>query len=65
VGKNVSRGKTTTYYLDLAPWSADITKDHVSVPRSFYEAVQRGDTVCVRVHPGKFGLRWMQVSGCG
>lgn len=64
-GKEVSRGKTTTYYLDLAPWHPRIARNHVAVPRAYYDAVRRGDPVCVRLHPGRFGLRWMQVGGCG
>jgi hypothetical protein len=64
-GKDVSRGKTTTYYLHLAPWSKTIDEDRIAVSRAYYEAVDTGDAVCVRLHPGKFGLRWMQVGGCG
>lgn len=64
-GKDVSRGKSTTYYVHLARWSATIDKDRIAVPRAYYEAVGRGDTVCVRLHPGKFGLRWVQLGGCG
>ena len=64
-GKDVSRGKSTTYYVHLAPWSRDIQENRIAVSRAFYEAVQKGDTTCVRLHPGKFGLRWMQLGGCG
>ena len=63
-GKDVSRGKTTTYYVHLAPWSPTIDKDRISVSRAYYDTVGKGDVVCVRLHPGKFGLRWMQVGGC-
>lgn len=64
-GKDVSRGKSTTYYLHLARWSQTIDKDRIAVPRAYYQAVGRGDTVCVRLHPGKFGVRWVQLGGCG
>lgn len=64
-GKDVSHGKSTTYYLHLAPWNQTIDEDRVAVTRSYYEAISMGDIVCVRLHPGKFGLRWMQVGGCG
>lgn len=64
-GKDVSRGKSTTYYVHLAPWSKTIDEDRIAVPRAYFEAVDTGDIVCVRLHPGKFGLRWMQVGGCG
>ncbi|OOG62449.1 hypothetical protein B0E46_12440 [Rhodanobacter sp. B04] len=64
-GKDISHGKTTTYYLHLAPWSKTIDEDRISVPHAYYEAVDKADVVCVRLHPGKFGLRWMQVGPCG
>ncbi|WP_157971451.1 hypothetical protein [Dyella sp. C9] len=64
-GKDVSRGKSTTYYVHLARWSAAIDKNRIAVPRAYYEAVEPGDTVCVRLHPGRFGLRWVQLGGCG
>ncbi len=63
-GKHVSHGKTTTYHLYLAPWSDTIDEDSVTVPRAYFEAVNKGDAVCVRLHPGKFGLRWMQLGSC-
>lgn len=65
LGKDVSHGKTTTYSLDLGSWRKDIDKNHVDVSRAFYESVQRGDKVCVYLHPGRFDLRWMQVGDCG
>jgi membrane protein YdbS with pleckstrin-like domain len=64
-GKDIHHGKSTTYYLELAPWSQTIDKDRIAVSRSYFDVVDRGDPVCVRLHPGKFGLRWMQVGGCG
>jgi hypothetical protein len=64
-GKDVSRGKSTTYYVHLARWNPGIDEQRIAVPRAYYEAVEQGDTVCVRLHPGRFGLRWIQLGGCG
>ncbi|AIF46320.1 hypothetical protein [Dyella japonica] len=63
-GKDVSRGRSTTYYVHLAPWSTNIHEDRIAVTRAYYESAQKGDSVCIRLHPGKFNLRWMQLGGC-
>ncbi|HET6554077.1 MAG TPA: hypothetical protein VFG49_11125 [Dyella sp.] len=63
-GKHVSHGKSTTYEVYLAPWNDTIHEDSITVSRSYFDAVNKGDAVCVRLHPGKFGLRWMQLGSC-
>jgi len=63
-GKDVSRGKNTTYHVSLSTWNASVGENRVAVSRSYYDKVDKGDVVCVRLHPGKFGLRWMQVGDC-
>ncbi len=63
-GKHVSHGKSTTYEVYLAPWGESHEEDSVRVSRAYFDAVNRGDRVCVRLHPGKFGLRWMQLGSC-
>jgi hypothetical protein len=35
------------------------------VPRGLYEATRIDDGVCVRLHPGAFGMRWFEVAKCG
>lgn len=63
-GKEMNRGKSTTYYVDLAPWSKDIHQDRMAVSRDYYEATQKGDPACIQLHPGKFSLRWIQIGRC-
>jgi len=64
VDKNVSRGKGTSYYLNLAPWNRTIDENRFLVSRAYYETVHKGDAICVRLYPGKFGLRWTEVGRC-
>jgi hypothetical protein len=64
-GKHENHGKSTTYSVDLAPWNQDIGKNHFIVSSAYYTVVQQGDAACVRVHPGRFGLRWLRLGGCG
>ncbi|WP_130620839.1 PH domain-containing protein [Dyella amyloliquefaciens] len=63
-GKHVSHGRSTTYEVYLAPWGDTIDDDSVMVSRAYFDAVNQGDMVCVRLHPGRFGLRWMQLGSC-
>jgi hypothetical protein len=64
IGKYVQRGKSRTYYLELARWNPAIDKDEAKVSSSYYYSVAKGDAVCVYLHAGTFGLRWMQVASC-
>jgi len=61
LGKTVSRGKTTTYALRLAPWGPRTEADDAEVPRIVFENVREGDAVVVRMKPGALGLPWFRV----
>ena len=51
--------------LRLGPWGPRKEAQNVSVPRGLYEATRIDDGVCVRLHPGAFGMRWFEVAKCG
>ncbi|RAO76394.1 hypothetical protein CA260_00155 [Dyella jiangningensis] len=63
-GKHVSHGKSTTYEVYLAPWGDTRGEDSIRVSRAYFDAVRQGDPACVRLHPGRFGLRWTQLGSC-
>lgn len=63
-GKYVHRGKSRSYYLELSPWNPGIDENEIRVPGHYYYSVEKGDAICVRLHPGVFGLRWVGVGGC-
>lgn len=62
--KRVSHGKSTSYDLELGAWGGR-TNDEQTVPKTFYDAAQVGDRVCIEVHPGRLGIRWYAVAGRG
>jgi hypothetical protein len=64
LSKHVSRGRSTTYYLDLAPWGPFTFAPQVKVPSSTYRAVAEGDEVCIQLHPGALHLPWYRVTDC-
>jgi hypothetical protein len=64
VGKRVSQGKTTSYWLHLAPWGPRKAGDRVEVSKGFHDARALGDTVCVDLHQGALMIPWYSVSSC-
>lgn len=64
VGKHVSRGRSTTYYLDVAPWGPVEEKDRISVSYSDYKKASAGDTICLGMHPGTLHASWYRIVGC-
>lgn len=64
LGRRVSRGRSTTYYLRLAPWGPVFMAQDVSVSSSLYHSTQRGDTVCLALHPGRLHAPWFRVASC-
>lgn len=64
LGSRVSRGRSTTYYLRLAPWGPVSVAQDVSVSSSLYRTTQRGETVCLALHPGRLNAPWFRVASC-
>jgi len=64
LNKHVSRGRSTTYYLNLAPWGPIENPSQVSVPMRIYDATEPGDEVCLRLHQGSLHIPWYQVVDC-
>lgn len=62
IGKRVSTGKTTTYYLELEPWGPVKEEAETDVPGSLYDAVSEGDVVYVHLRQGLFNIPWYTVS---
>lgn len=64
IGKHTVHGKSTTYYLDLAPWGPLQNPSKISVSSSFYRDAVRGDQICLDLHPGTFHAPWYQRVDC-
>ena len=59
--KRVAHGKSTTYYLVLAPWGKYVDEKKVSVNKSFYAGVNVNDSVGVHLNKGKWGISWYRL----
>jgi hypothetical protein len=64
VGGHVSHGKSTSYYLRLAPWGPVAYPDDVSVSRALYDSTHLGDTVCTTLHSGSLHAPWFRLTAC-
>jgi hypothetical protein len=64
VNKSVSRGRSTTYRLQLDPWGPLQQSTTVDVSHSFYDSIQPGKPVCVALRPGAFRVSWYVIRHC-
>lgn len=63
-GEHIVHGKSTSYYLDLAPWGPFAGTNKLNVPRSEYTQAQIGDTICLLLHPGYLHAGWYKRIDC-
>lgn len=61
LNKSISRGKTTTYYFELAPWGPQPEVTDAEVDRETYEQLEVGDSVEVLLLKGRWGIPWYVV----
>ena len=64
IGRRVSRGKTTSYHLQLAPWGPRREEDDITVSRTLYASVETGGKICVHLRDGALQIRWFAVRPC-
>jgi hypothetical protein len=63
-GKHSSHGKSTTYYLHLAPWGPIQGPNNITVSSSMYSETSIGDQICLGLHPGQLHAPWYQLVDC-
>ncbi len=63
-GKQVSSGRSTTYYLVLAPWGPVEGASKISVPAVLYKNTAIDDQVCVSLHAGNLHAAWYSLVDC-
>jgi hypothetical protein len=61
MNKRISKGKSTSYYLSLSPWGRFTDGKEVSVPKGFYQEVNKEDSVRVFLKKGKWDVPWYWV----
>jgi hypothetical protein len=64
LGKRVSHGKSSTYYLRVTAWGPISEDADVSVSAGRYQATRIGDRVCVFLGSGAFRIPWFQIRDC-
>jgi hypothetical protein len=63
-GKHSTSGRSTSYYLRLAPWGPIQEPNQLSVTSSIYRGIEAGDQVCLGLHEGRLHLAWYQLTDC-
>jgi len=64
VNKHVTHGRSTSYYLDLAPWGPMQGRNEVSVSSSTYQSTAIGEQVCLELRPGVLRVQWYRLVAC-
>jgi hypothetical protein len=64
LAKRISSGGRPEYDLTLAPWGDRQKTGEIHVGSRLYGRANKGDVVCVRLHPGRLGARWFSVGLC-
>ena len=65
LSKRVSHGRSTSYYLGVPPWGPHQSGEDVIVSGWRYQNTRVGDTVCLLLRPGAFGVEWYVLASCG
>jgi hypothetical protein len=60
-GKDISTGKTTTYYLILSPWGRFTEGSRESVHQELYRSVQMDDSVHINCYQGRWNIPWFHI----
>ncbi len=62
LGKSVSSGKHTSYYLELEPWGPQTKAEEVSVSQELYNRVEKGQLMQVYLKKGRLDFPWFFIS---
>ncbi|HWY06673.1 MAG TPA: hypothetical protein VNY24_07405 [Candidatus Acidoferrales bacterium] len=62
LGKHADNGRTTTYYLRVAPWGPRHDPDEIAVSHALYSAISPGQPVSIHLYSGALHLPWFSVS---
>ena len=63
-GKHLSKGKSTTYYLELAPWGPIQQPNKITVGHDVYSVTPIDGLVCLELRPGRLRIPWYQLADC-
>jgi hypothetical protein len=55
-------GKSSGWYLTLAPWGPETRERNYETGRYIYERLTIKDRICAQLHQGALGVRWYKLS---
>ncbi|RFS26994.1 hypothetical protein DVR12_04205 [Chitinophaga silvatica] len=59
--KRKSKGsRSSSYYVELAPWGPHTRQNEESVPLAFYDSVSKNQPIKVYLHKGFLGIGWYE-----
>ncbi len=61
IDKHISKGKSTTYYLNLTPWGPQSKEEDVTVTEEMYDRVEPGTAVDIYLQKGLYHIPWFTV----
>jgi len=61
INKNMTGGKSRTFYIYVTPWSGGNESQEIEVDFSTYKDVQVGQTVTIEIYKGALGFSWLDV----
>ena len=62
LAKRADNGRTTSYYLQVAPWGPRHDSEEINVSRALYRAISPGQPVSIHLYSGALHLPWFSVS---
>ena len=62
LGKRADNGRTTSYYLRVAPWGPRHDSEEIEVSHALYATISPGQPVSIHLYSGALHLPWYSVS---
>ena len=50
------------HYATVSSWGPHEVANEVQVPRSWFEVLQPGSSLCIHVYPGAFNIQWWSLA---
>ncbi len=64
LAKRETRGRGARHYLRLGPWGPRPIAEERAVSVREYRLASKGQVVCIDLHSGTFGARWIEIKSC-
>lgn len=61
LGKRISTGKNSSYYLELSTWGPQKEIEEVSVPKNLYKSIEKGDSAVIYYNKGLYKIPYYMV----